>query len=292
MKRNGRRAAALLLAFLLLTASAQAALEPSDRIEAAFGLLEEGNPFAARYGQITGQEITALFPLGVPYMFGGKNGMGLWRSYPDYGRWYCMQGSDYYRVGLQYFYGLDCTGFTQYVNQQCKLPKHGSLSDMMNTYAARDHHLYDQTPGKTPPDFAELKDTLQAGDLLLIRRAGARYRHIMMYIGTLRDYGYTEEQEPELAAYLDYPLVIHCGNSPVYGERFQQLIDSDPVRYSQTHTTDGGVQISIVGVAPEDAPVHGRVQQTDYDWFVMRDGGYVLTVVNMENLTSFCWYRQ
>ena len=49
--------------------------------------------------------------------------------------------------------------------------------------------------------------------------------------------------------------------------------------------------ISIVGVEPEDAPVHEHVQRTDYDWFVMNDGGYVLSVVNLSDVKYYAWYR-
>ena len=112
-----------------------------------------------------------------------------------------------------------------------------------------------------------------------------------MYIGTLRDYGYNTQNEPALARWLDYPLVIHCGLSPFFGERFQQIIDENPDLYEGCTTTDGGVAISIVGVNPEDAPVHEHVQKTDYDWFVMNDGGYVLSVVNLSDVKTYAWYR-
>ena len=227
MKRKRRRTAALLAVLLLCTAFAQADLEQSDCIEIAFELLEEGNPFAVRYTQITGREITALFPLGVPYLWGGKNSYNcMFRDYPDYSFWKCPNSSDFFREGLQYFCGLDCSGFTCYINRKLGRPDHDTLTNMLiRRTDQRDYHLYNQTPEKQPPPYHELKDTLQAGDFLLIHHEGSKYRHIMMYIGTLRDYGYTAEQEPELAPYLDYPLVIHCGNSPVYGERFQQLIE-------------------------------------------------------------------
>ena len=283
---------ALLCVLLLLVSSAGAELAASSFIEAAFGMLEEGNPFIARYEQITGASIEVLFPLGVPYLFAGKPGLIFWYSYPDYTVTEATQTSTFFVAGKLYVGGLDCSGFTNYINRKCKRANHESLNIMMQSWEHRRAcHLYDQTPEKAPPPYEELKETLVPGDFLLTHHTGARYRHIMMYIGTLRDFGYTAEQEPELADYLDYPLVIHCGNSPVYGERFQHLIDSDE-RYARCLTTDGGVQVSIVGVPPEKAPVHQHVQLTDYDYFIMRDGGYVLTVVNMEDLASFCWYRQ
>ena len=285
-----RRAAAWLLALFLLSGAAAAELSASPYIEAGFELLEEGNPFVRRYAEITGREVKALFPLGVPYFFGGRSGWGLWEHYPDYTLWKCMQGSDYYRVDQFYIYGLDCTGFTQHINVKCGRKRHDSLSNMLEKWDyQRECHLYNKE--KPMPAYAALKDTLIPGDFLVLRHTGAHYRHIAMYIGTLRDFGYTAEEEPELAAYLDYPLVIHCGNSPVYGARFQALIDSDE-RYQYATTTDGGVQISVAGVPAEQAPVHAHVQRTDYDYFIMHDGGYILTVINMDDLDAFCWFRQ
>lgn len=293
MKHLIRTGMLLLCALLLSAHSASAQLEASPFIEAAFGMLEETNPFIPRYEQITGGKVEVLFPLGVPYMFAGKAGEIFWAFYPEYRAVAATQSSDYFRKESFYICGLDCSGFTNYINRKCKRQPHEPLNTMMLNWEHRKfHHLYNQTPEQAPPPYNELKDTLVPGDFLLIHHTGAKYRHIMMYIGTLRDFGYTAESEPELSEYLDYPLVIHCGNSPVYGARFQQFIDSHPEQYGRCITTDGGVQISIVGVPPELAPVHEHVQLTDYDYFVMNDGGYVLTVISMEDLGSFCWYRQ
>ena len=288
-----RRLLVLLWIVLLVCSGPEpvrADLAASPLIEAGFELLEEGNPFVRRYGEITGREVKALFPLGVPYFFGGRSGWGLWEHYPDYTLWKCLQASDYYKVGQFYIYGLDCTGFTQHINTRCGRPRHDSLSNMLAGWEGRrPEHLYDGD--KPMPPFPELKNTLLPGDFLVLRHENAHYRHIAMYIGTLRDFGYTAEQEPALAEYLDFPLVIHCGNSPVYGARFQALIDSDP-RFQYAQTTDGGVQISLVGVPAEAVPEHAHVQRTDYDYFTMQDGGYVLTVISMEHLAAFCWFRQ
>ena len=86
-------------------------------------------------------------------------------------------------------------------------------------------------------------------------------------------------------------MVIHCGGSPFYGERFQKLIDENPERYGRCVTTDGGVAVSILGVDPEKASEHGNIQNTDYDWFVMNDGGYQLTVLSFTDVKYYCWYR-
>ena len=292
------RTAAMLLAVMLLVSligTAGAEKKNTDLLEAAFELLEEGNPFVRRYEEMTGKDIEPLFPYGVPYFFGGLSGSKgngwFYMAYPDYFVKLCEKGSGYFQPGKRYFYGLDCTGFTRHVYKACGREAHPTLSDMMTLWELRRYHVYDSREGNEMPPYEQLKDTLQIGDLLVIKHEATRSRHIMMYIGTLRDFGYTAEEEPALAAWLDYPLVIHCGLSPFYGERFQKLIDGYPEKYGRCTTTDGGVAVSILGPAPEDASVHEHVQKTDYNWFVMNDGGYILTAVNMSDVKYYCWYR-
>ena len=299
VKKAAARAAAALLAVLALFAAASgrglAETEPSDLIEAAFELLEEGNPFTARYEQLTGKKIEPLFRWGVPYYYGGLTGARgsgyFYLNYPDYHVHVCENGSSWFQVGKRYFYGLDCAGFTRHVLKACGKTAHPGLSDMLAGWFS--FHVYDSREGHEAPPWDRLKDTLQVGDLLVIRHGGGSGgRHIMMYIGTLTDFGYTAEEEPGLAPWLEYPLVIHCGLSPLYGERFQKLIDEYPEKYGNCTTTDGGVAVSLLGPEPEDAPEHGHVQNTDYDWFVMNDGGYQLTVVSLSDVKEYCWYRK
>ena len=292
-----RKAVPVLLALclLVLPAACIAQALQSDMTEAAFTMLEEGNPFTARYEKLTGREITPLFPLGVTYFFGGiakPSGTGyFYISYPNYYVRQCEKSSGYFRKGMKYLYGVDCAGFTRYVCMACGKQQPPALSALLTDWNLRQYHVYDYREGFEAPAYAQLHETLQAGDMLVIRHESSEYRHIMMYIGTLRDFGYTAEEEPSLADWLDDPLVIHCGTSPFYGERFQKLIDSDPERYGQCQTTDGGVAVSILGPDPEDAPEHGHIQQSDFDWFEMRDGGYMLTVIRMTDVKYYCWYR-
>ncbi len=299
-KKGIRAAAALLAALVLLTAfpaQAWAEKEPSDLLEAAFELLEEGNPFVARYEQLTGREVTPLFPYGVPYFFGGLTGAKgngwFYLAYPDYFVKQCGSGSGYFKAGKLYFYGLDCVGFTRHVYKACGKQPHPTLSKMLTAWwELRNNLVYDHREGHQMPAWDQLKDTLQIGDLLVVKHEASQYRHVMMYMGTLREFGYTAEEEPALAAWLDYPLVIHCGLSPFYGERFQKLIDAYPEKYGKCTTTDGGVAVSILGVPGEEAPEHGHVQNTDYSWFTMNDGGYQLTAVSLDDVKYYCWYRQ
>ncbi len=298
-ERAGVRIRAAVLAALLLLClfpgPGRAEAEVPDLTAAAFELLEEGNPFVRRYEKLTGKEITPLFPWGVPYYFGGLSGSKgngwFYMAYPDYFIKMCEHGSGYFRVGERYFYGLDCIGFTRHVYKACGLPAHPSLADIMTQWEQKQYHVYDSRKGHEAPPYDQLKNTLRVGDLLVVKHEDSKSRHVMMYIGTLRSFGYTAEEEPALASWLDWPLVIHCGLSPFYGERFQKLIDEYPDKYGKATTTDGGVAISLLGPEPEDAPEHGHVQNTDYAWFTMNDGGYQLTVVNLTDVKYYAWYR-
>ena len=46
-------------------------LHASSLLASALSLLEEGNFFIDRYNAITGSEVSAVFPLGMPYLWGG-----------------------------------------------------------------------------------------------------------------------------------------------------------------------------------------------------------------------------
>lgn len=287
----------ILLVFCLLAAPAVsgALTQQSDMIEAAFSMLEEGNPFLIRYNRLTGREVVPLFPQGVPYYFGGiakTTGTGyFYIAYPHYFVKVCEKSSGYFRKGMKYLYGVDCSGFTRYICMACKKQRPPALSAILTDWNQRPFHVYDHREGFEAPPYGQLHETLQVGDMLVIRHETSEYRHIMMYIGTLRDFGYTAEEEPELAAWLDYPLVIHCGTNGFCAQRFQKVIDNDPERYGQCLTTDGGVAVSLLGPAPGDAPEHGHMQQTDFSWFEMKDGGYCLTVIDLTDVKYYCWYR-
>ena len=66
----------LLLLVLVLSLSSLPALAQVERhpeLDAAFSMLEEGNPILARYNEITGANVEARYKYGMPYIFGGKN---------------------------------------------------------------------------------------------------------------------------------------------------------------------------------------------------------------------------
>ena len=268
---------------------AQAEVQRDPLLDAAFSLIEEGNIFLERYNQITGADVEAKFVNGVPYMFGGKGDDLFLSQYPNYAKRKCWETTKFYRKNSVYIYGLDCSGYTQWIYAQCGRPAHDSLSNMILKweYERNGQHLYNHRKGNEMPPYNELKDHLIVGDLL-VGKNGAR--HIMMYIGTLADYGFTAEEVPELANYLDYPLVIHSGPSPVYGARFDKVIAENPTLYGNCKTTNGGVQVSILGVPMKEAPYQEHVQIDDFSYFMLEDT--VMTIWDLPGCTSFCWFRQ
>ena len=270
-------------------------MERSKLLDAAFSMLEEGNDFVRRYNEMTGAEVAATFVDGCPYFFGGKADdettlTRLFSRAPLYSKREIWEQTRFYDKGSYYLYGLDCSGFTQWVYAEAGLPKHDSLSNMILQYGKYGkNHVYSHRKGKGMPSYDKLAENLQVGDLLVAKK---RARHIMMFIGTLRDFGYTEEELPELAPYLDYALVIHCGPNFAYTDRIQAFLDAhqDDSYYKGVKTTDGGVAISIIGVPFEDAPNRGSYGVNDFAWFDMPDG-YKLTIWDLPNATSFCWFR-
>ena len=273
-------------------------VQRSDLLDAAFAMLEEGNPILEAYNQITGANVEPYFELGCPYFFGGKHDqytksgeMLMFSHLPAYAKRQCWETTHFYREDAYYLYGLDCSGYTQWIFAEVGWPEHDKLDAMINQYGkyGSKNHLYSHRKGKEMPPYNELASTLQVGDLL-VGKNGAR--HIMMFIGTLREYGFTEETAPELAAYLDYTLVIHSGPNPDYGARMQQFLDehADDPYYDGVLIPDGGVGISIIGVPMEDAPHSGIDSEKEYYWFELPDGTRI-TIWDLDGCTSFCWFR-
>ncbi len=282
------------LALLLILANAcpaGAELERSLFLDHALAALEKNNIFILRYNALTGADVEALFELGVPYLFGGAEKYGVFGQWPKYSKRVAFQDSQFFKEGQLYVNGFDCVGFTRWVYRQCGLPEHDNLAGLALNWG--DHpgeYLYSQRAGQEMPPYEALSAVLQAGDLFVMKHPESMYRHVVMYIGTPRDFGFTAQDTPDLAPYLDYPLVIHCGTHPQYGERFQRFIEDNPEEYGRCLTTDGGVQVSIFGVPLDQAPCRAHVQNTDFSWFVLPDGS-IMTALDVFGLSSYCWYR-
>ena len=229
-------------AILLLTSAAVA-----DRyhvLDVALSMLEEGNPILKRYNEETGAKIEARFPLGCPYFWGGRQvDMILKPANPE-------QESDYYRTDKQYLYGLDCAGYTRWITEETGYAPHDSISNLLNRNKYKDFVIY-KAAKKTGTQRVE---ELSIGDILCIEHQDGGY-HCAMFIGTLLDYGYTARGLPqELRPYLHYPLLIHATGSSVYYERYKNYLDAQGD--TTTQPPYGGVIVTLLDAAPEDAPYH------------------------------------
>ncbi len=268
-------------------------------LDAAFSMLEPGNPILEAYNEITGANVEPIFEYGLPYFFGGTydykvNGQQLlFSKAPEYAKRTCWEQTKFYDKNKYYLFGLDCSGFTRWVYNEAGWPRHDSLSAMINQYGkyGNKNHVYSHRKGKEMPPYDELAATLELGDLLVVKpKEGGR--HVMMYIGTLRDYGFTAETAPELEDYLDYTLVIHSGPNPMSGPRMQQYLDehADDPYYDNVNIPNGGVNVSLIGVPTEDAPYQVEDSNTMYYFFDL--DGYQLTLWwELDTATSFCWFR-
>ena len=293
----------LCLAGTVIPAGAE--VERNVLLDNAFKMLEEGNIFIERYNQITGADVQALFPTGVPYFFGGKDYDKMLENYPQFTKKSCKEVTRFFRKGTVYVCGLDCHGYICAVRSESGYSKISPLNMMFQPvytdkttkkkYNWEQYYIWwkynsekNSSRNDNPlPALDTVKDTARVGDLLMIH---ARGNHILMYIGTLRDYGFTEDEVPALKDYMDYPLMVHCGISPVYGERIQQVLDADKTYFKRTKTTNGGVQVSIWGVPREAAEYHETVQGNDFDYFKLPNG-QVMTIYDFTNVSRWRWMR-
>lgn len=264
-------------------------LQASPLLASALSLLEEDNFFLSRYNEITGSDVQAVFPLGVPYLWGGAYGQSMFSRAP---LWYptrvCYSSSAFFLKDHVYLGGFDCIGYIRWI----WLDNHLGLVPSLNTLLddpgrLQKQSLYSSAGDWSPraPSRADLSRTLTPGALFVNRKEDGG-RHIMMYIGTPRMWGFTERSV--LGPWLDDLLMVHCGLNPVYGERMQQFIDAHPEKYSVCHTTDGGVAVSLLGPAKEEAPFHSHVQLTDYAFFNLN--GTVITVYSTDQVIKSAWY--
>ncbi len=294
------------LTLVLLCAAAfgeeESLIEQHPVLDAAFSLLEEGNPIAEKYRLITGARVESVFPCGLPYLHGGtheyvRDGEPLLFSRaPEYAVaalgevTTAKDETGFYQQDRTYLYGLDGAGFTQWICAQVGWPRHDELQSMINAYQkyGAAHHLYSQRRGMDMPPYNRVAQTLELGDMLVAKKGT---RHIMMFIGTLREFGFTAETAPELADYLDYPLVVHCGRNPDYPARIKKYLEdrADDPYYADVHLPIGGVCVSIIGPRPKDAP--HDVYESLYTYYYFDLDGYRLTLWDIEAATSFCWYR-
>ena len=125
---------------------------------------------------------------------------------------------------------------------------------------------------------------MKPGDLVAVKHGTF---HIMMYLGTLRQFGWTEKNAGEALPLLDAPLVIHCGGSPFYYERYQKYIEEQG--YRNTLPPDGGVTVSVIMETNLDAPHSMDVSWgKHFGWYVIDN--QPLLVFPLDDCTDMAWY--
>ena len=265
-------------ALLQITFSADsgAPVFPADRVDndmlydASLSLLEADSPFIERYDETGESLMRPLLELGVPYYYGGRNEEKFLRVF------YPMQTTRYYRADRKYLCGLDCVGLTQLVMEKRGLPGHPSIPSLIFRGAGRQ-----VLSAANPEDWPMF---LLPGDLIAVDHGT---HHILMYLGTMRMFGWTEQDAGEAAPLLDEPLVIHCGDNPFYYERYEPYIRTRG--YRDTEPPDGGVTVSVVRRTAADSPHHmvtgwGK----EFGWY-LADGSPLL-VFSLEDCTALAWY--
>ena len=261
---------------LTFTTSAKLSDSPWDKVsynmlyEASLSMLEAGNTFVDHYDETACSLMDVSLPNGVPYYYaGGSEDKFLRRFFPS-------TTTRYYQDSHMYLCGLDCVGMTHLVYEKCGLERHPSISDLL-FYGIGSSLLKNNDPMRWPA-------FLKPGDLIAVKHGTF---HIMMYLGTLRQFGWKERDAGEAVNLLDAPLVIHCGGSPFYYERYQKYIEE--MGYKNTLPPDGGVTVSVIMETNQDAP-----HSTDTSWgkhfgWYMIDNQPLL-VFPLDDCTDMAWY--
>jgi len=269
----------LLLACLALALPARAAPPRAPELDEALTWLETNNAFLRQYNRLTGAGLEAVFAAGTPYLFGGRWTRAMVSRRPDYARRTAYEDTDFFVKGKTYLYGFDCSGYIKRIHSKTGKRDLPNLGAILRSGRGNRHNI---VFSEDEPDLSTLHSRLQVGDLFVVR---TRYNHVMMYIGTLREWELGLD-DPWLAPYLDYPLCIHCGLSPAYGRRMTNWMRKhrgDPY-YRGVLTTDGGVNVSILGVPALAAHHHRTVQNTFYSYFLVDS-----TVVTIYSLDGRDW---
>lgn len=270
-----RRLALLLLCLFLARPAWAAALTRSPLLDAGLSLLEEGNALIDRYNLLTGAQIQARYPLGLPYFFGGRYESRFLKVFEAW------QDSGFFRTGRKYLGGLDCYGLAEWLARAAGQEAPPPLGEWTGKAQRFSDHLLPLDG--VPYELLHLQ--LDIGDYLVLRHG---YNHVMIFIGTLRDYGYAGSDLPRaLSPYLDHPLFLQSGVNHYQGAWYSQYIADRG--YRDVYTTDGGVCLALWGVPIESAPFSAQPQQALCRFF--RLDGTALMVPDMREYTLVRYYR-
>ena len=184
---------------------------------------------------------------------------------------------------MRYFLGLDCRGFIEYVWKENNIEYYPINQNRKKDSPER--KIIENAAPDTDALF-DLMSLLEIGDVISIYHPGL---HLMFYIGTLADYGYTEADFPQDPSILSYPLVIHCGVNAAYADWFYYLKTLYPV-YKRTSVPDGGVTVSVLGYSNDKVIKTIRQQKQDTSYVLLPDNSW-LTVLSFNEIKSWDVYR-
>ena len=255
----------------------QARMEAGRILNIALSMVEETNPILLAYNQNQGGGAVARFRYGCPYLWAGMHESSLLRvRHPS-------SDSNYYFTDKLYLGGFDCIGFTRWVHAQAGMKKLPAISE---TRKMGKSSLVDVSK----LSYDKWHTVLKVGDAINLHYKSGGY-HTGLYIGTLRDYGFTESALGGLAPYIDYPLMIHCGMNNFHTAWYTQYLSENQM--TSVTPPDGGVTISLLGVPYQDCPNtetmwQGTKNKKTFWWFDL--AGYNLTVITPTD-DSYAWFN-
>ena len=254
--------------------SSEDLITDSPLLDAALSALPADHWALRQYQEITGSLMTARWPeTGVPYYYGGHSEEKVLHRYHP------MQESNYYKSGRLYLCGFDCGSFLHWAEEKSETALHDDLNVILSERA-------DTFPFRSLPP-GEWSRGLQPGDMLVFSHGSF---HAGLYLGTPRMFGLTEANAPDLAGFLDFPLMIHCGEDPFVHDRFRAYIDAQQGWRMAVTPPDGGVTVSLLTAALQDAPyLREAPWQKEYGYFTVM--GQTLTVFPVSDCREIAWLR-
>ena len=252
-------------------------MEARRMLNIAFSMLEENNPILLAYNRDLGGSAVPRFQYGCPYLWAGFSESSLLRArHPS-------SSSNYYMTEQLYLGGFDCIGFTRWVHSQAGMKKLPAISDTVKASGQNRVNVKDLP-------YDQWQSVLKVGDAVNMHYTSGGY-HTGLYIGTLRDFGFGDNELGQLAPYADYPLMIHCGMNNFHTAWYTQYLSDNHL--TSVTPPDGGVTISILGVPYSDAPYtetmwkNTRNEKTFW-WFDLQ--GYPLTIITPTD-SSYRWFN-
>jgi len=264
-------------------------IEKGGLLREAFAFLNANNPLITRFNSRNGNGDKAYspYPYGLPYLWAGKNIKGDQLRVvfiPEY-----SGESKEYKFGRAYLEGFDCSGYVSHIYKTLTGRK-DFIPGISQMLSRRHQHV---SVSGSPRYFYE---SLQIGDLFVCSdREGGSSNHVLMYIGTLSDYGYTAELVPSLARYLTYPLVIHCSSNNFQRAWFSRYIALNQIA-KRKNVRDvwppcGGVMVSLIGVPYAAATKVEPLYNNSRDVYSFDLEGYELTIYPLYEKKEYAVYR-